>query len=126
MITGHELPQRADGLRGLFYWHREPAIFVRFKTDAEGISYILKTFGGPGLKLKRLDPETLKYMKAAHFQVFIGWHDIQQSLGVRLFDLDTVESGLLLDQTGRLNWQLGYRILVDDQKRIVYMAAWVL
>jgi hypothetical protein len=43
-----------------------------------------------------------------------------------LFELDSIESWLLLDQTGHLDSRLGYRILVDDGKNIVYIAAWFL
>lgn len=52
VISGHKLPAKADSLRALC-WRagRDSCIFVRFETDADGIAYILKTFGGPSAKI---------------------------------------------------------------------------
>ena len=124
-ITGHrKLPKKADGLRAIYYSTNEPAIFVKFQTDSEGIEYILNIFGGPAAKSEMFDADYLKALTAANVTLFSYPSRWQKELGIFLYDQDSIESGRLLtgwvDSEG-LDRYDRYTIFIDDQRNTVYI-----
>lgn len=119
-ITNRELPGKADNLRAIFEESREPCIFVRFDTDSEGVEYILKEFGGERVISKTFDADDIRAPKKSVSKFFTRLSFWQNELGVSLFDPDTIESFRVLEYSG----SRGYKILIDDQSRTVYIFAY--
>ena len=66
-----ELPNKTDDLRAIFESSSDPAIFVRFQTDSEGIEYILEKFGGStAKKLQTVDAGLMKALNEANEALF--------------------------------------------------------
>lgn len=119
-ITNRALPSKAYSLRAIFQEGRDPSIFVRFETDSEGITYILKEFAGERVIFKTLDAGDFRALTRSGRRFFTRLSFWQDELGVCLFDQDTIESGRLLEYRG----SRGYKILIDDQKSAVYIYAY--
>lgn len=112
VIAERELPQKADGLRAILGGGREPAIFVRFETDSEGIAYIVETFGGPPVESWTLNPDLLRNLKASHMSVFHIPSLWEQKMGVHIFDPESIESARILEYPVGMVRELGYKILI--------------
>jgi hypothetical protein len=122
IVTGQQLPSKADGLRAIFQGGREPAIFVRFQTDSEGIKYILETFGGPGVESTTYDADFLKALSTSRANIFPILPIWQEKLGICLYDQESIESGreLKFISGGVEAW---YTIFIDDQRDTVYISS---
>lgn len=121
MIAERELPKKADGLRALLGGGREPVIFVRFKTDSEGIAYIIETFGGPPVESRTLNADFLKILRGFPYGIFplaVQW---EEKKGVCIFDRESIESARILEYPVGHVTRLGYKILIDDKRNTVYM-----
>ena len=120
-----ELPNKTDDLRAIFESGIDPAIFVRFQTDSEGIEYILDKFGGSTANLKTFDAGLMKALNEANEALFFYYPSIwQEKLGICLFDQDSIESGRLLKGSLGSRNQVGYTIFIEDKNNIVYMFIW--
>lgn len=115
-VADSELPRKTEGLRALFQGGREPAIFVRFETDSDGIAYILETFCGSGVRKETFDADKLRLMNSSGLELFITLSLVQEQVGVCLFDQDLIESGCILE--GPM-----YKIFIDDMNNTVYINA---
>jgi hypothetical protein len=126
-VADCDLPEKADGLRAIFKGGREPSIFVRFKTDYDGIAYILETFDVAGVKSETLDADFLRALTASHASIFHIPSLWQEKIGVNIFDQKSIESGRRLEyipgpDTGKAP---GYRIFIDNQRSTVYIHSWL-
>ena len=123
-IAGQELPKRADGLRAIFQGGRDPSVFIRFETDSYGIDYIKRSFTKPGSRATHYDTVTFKELKMSGFSVFSVVSRWQDEIGICLFDLEFIESGLEIRSAsgpGAPNQQ--YHVFIDDKRSIVYIRA---
>jgi len=116
------LPPKADGLRALFRGGREPEIFVRFKTNSEGIAYILDVFGASA-ESETFDEDKLQFMNTNRVGIFPTLSLVQESAGVILLNQNSVKSGRTL--TGCFNPPdgPGYRIFIEDPNSTLYISA---
>ncbi len=125
-VTDHDLPEKAEGLRAIFSGGREPSIFVRFKTNSNGIAYILGTFGGAGVELETLDADFLRALTASRASIFSIPSRWQEKIGVNIFDQESIESGRQIKYIpGPGTIAPGYRIFIDDQQSTVYIFSWL-
>ena len=116
-----ELPKKTESLRAIYYSSSEPAIFVRFQTDPEGIEYILEKFGGPTAKFETFDADRMKALNAANVAVFFYPSQWQEKLGISLYDQDSIESGRKLTGTVDFKGLDRYTIFIEDQRNTVYI-----
>ncbi len=123
MVTGRRLPGSAKNLRAVFWRSRDPAIFVVFETDAEGVAYVKRVFGGPSVKAETLDEARLKAWALSGWQPFWPLSAAEKKLQIRLFDLESLKSALWLQQIGEHGGPPGYDVLIDFEKSIVYIKA---
>jgi len=129
MVAGHELPRRKEDLRAVLWDTMDPAIFVRFRSDADGTAYIIRTFGGADAKPVMLDAEALRRQGEAGWKPFWELEDAEKKWGVpHLFDMGQVKSALsLVTMVGADPFSHGvhrtYRILIDTENNVVYMMA---
>ncbi len=119
-ITNRELPLKADNLRAIFEEGRDPHIFVRFNTDSEGVAHILKEFGGKRVISKSFNADDIGSPKKSGSRFFTRLSFWQNELGISPFDPNTIESCRVLEYSG----SRGYKILIDDQSRTVYIDAY--
>lgn len=122
-LARHELPQKADGLRAIFTGGRDQTIFVIFRTDSEGLAYILEKFSGPGVQSITYNRD-LEYPPASGWAILPELSRAQKALGICIFDQDSFKSGRLLFEPGNPRGQPGYRIFINDQTRTVCMSVW--
>jgi hypothetical protein len=121
-----ELPNKTDGLRAFFLSNREPAIFVRFQTDSEGVEYILEAFGGSDEILRTFDADHMKALTEANVILFFYPSRWQDELGICLFDQNSIESGRMLKGlTGSVGSKVyTSTIFIEDKTNIVYILIW--
>ncbi len=126
-VADRDLPEKADGLRAIFSGGRESAIFVRFKTDSDGIAYILETFGGPDVKLETLDADYLRALTASRVTIFSIPSRWQEKIGINIFDQKSIESGRRLEYVPGIGNGIapGYSIFIDDQRSTVYILCYL-
>jgi hypothetical protein len=116
--TGHDAPAKMEDGRGIIQGGREPSFFIGFRTDDEGLRYILREFG-EGSTIEVLDEEKLR----------CGWHAFagpvhwQKELGVQIYDQDTIHAGKLLTCLSVGGLDPGYTIVIDEQHGAVYIWA---
>jgi hypothetical protein len=110
------LPERTENLRAMFRGGREPAIFVRFETDSEGIEYVLKTFDKSGLRTKKINADS----KLSNI-IFLSPFSWQKEIGVEMFDLDKdpVESGFKIENNPHT--APNFELVIDSQRNTVYI-----
>ena len=93
---------------------------MRFGTDAEGMEYVLETFGGAENDPAALDSNGLAELKGSNISVFAeaaGWQD---ELGLALYDQASLESACLFES--ELEGTC-YKVLIDRQSGTVYLFA---
>ena len=125
VVTNRDLPEKVDDLHAIFTGGREPAIFVRFKTDSSGIAYILEAFDGPDVKSETLDKNRLREWTASRVSIFPTPSLWQKEIGVNIFDQESIESGRLIEFMPGSDPAPGYRIFIDDQGNTVYINSWL-
>jgi hypothetical protein len=86
MITGRDLPSKAEKLRAIFSGGRDPSIFVRFQTDSEGISYVREQLAPSGAEFE-------PFSGTPQFHIVSQWQD---RFGMIILDRRAIESGLKL------------------------------
>lgn len=116
LITGRELPEKTEGLRGILYFFRDREIFVAFQTDQQGCSYILDTFGGQDVQVREFVKERDYVFPLAGFVSANYW---QKKLGISLFDPQTLGVACYLDSGGHPD--TGYQVLIDKDRSKVYI-----
>jgi len=120
-ITKIELPEKADGLRAVFFPGRPPEIFIKFRTDSDGIGYILQRFGGPGSDLEPYDKDKIEYMKQMGLGIFNRESLYQKELVLHICDPNSIKSGWTLYNRKMIGEDAAYAIFVDDQNNTVYV-----
>lgn len=110
-IAGWDLPAKSEELRAQFHGGRDPAIFVRFQTDSEGISRI-------GEHVAPFRAEFEPFSGTPGFYIVSQW---EEESGVRILDQRVIESGLRLKyyEPGALSFE----IVVDTQRNTVQIWA---
>jgi len=119
-VTNRELPEKTDGLRAIYCGGREPAIFVRFETDSEGVAYILEKFGGRGVETNTFDVDSKKRHSVLHVHGMLSYY--QEKIGVHIFDWKDIKSGLELKYSAGI--QPSYEIVIDEQHKTIYIFAY--
>ncbi len=123
-VSKMDLPDNTSGPRAIFEGGREPGIFVVFGTDLEGVEYVKRLFGGPGTLSEYFDVTELKNLKASGYQLFRNASMWQERTGVRLFDQESIESGLRITSGARPGLgRLRYWVFIDDLRNMVFITA---
>ncbi len=116
--TGHDAPAKVEDGRAIVQGGREPSFFIGFRTDAEGLRYVLKEFGEDAA-MEELDEEMLR----------AGWKPYmfpllwEKELGIRIYDQNNVHSGKLLTCQSMGGLEPGYAMVIDEQHGAVYLWA---
>jgi len=115
-----------DDLRCLIYGGRDPAIFLRFRTDSKGIEYMTEAFSRPDVDSKTVHPNAIdaSSLPPSGAPLFLHASAWQEDLGVHLFDRESVESGRVLEYRARASHPDGFQILIDDENGLVYVYAY--
>ena len=144
-ITGQDLPTYVEELRAIQYSYSDlEDIFIAFKTNQEGCSFILNEFGSGQDIMKQEFPDK-EYSRVEYSMVvFLHGYHFQKKLGVDLFDIDLIErisdehldyvftnrypkdavTGYYLKFAGADNSNsIFYRVLVFKNLNIVYITA---
>jgi hypothetical protein len=111
MVTGRDLPRKAEGLRAVFSGGRDPSVFVRFQTDSYGIEYIQE-------QLAPINAKFEPFFGTPSFHIVSSW---EQFHGIRIIDRRAIESGLMLDYV--VFSGVGMRIYIDTQLNNVQIRA---
>jgi hypothetical protein len=123
-MTGFELPEKAENIRAIYPFMRDPHIIIRFQTDSKGIAEVMKVFGGPDAKIKQLNEEYFEESKKEGLNPFYDEFFWQEDLGIVL-NKESFKVGRLLQYDGdRTRKKAGYRIFIDDINNTVYINAW--
>jgi hypothetical protein len=118
-MTGLDLPKKVDGLRAVYYAIRDPLIFVRFKTDSEGIADVLKKFSRPDATFNNYDEDDIKRFRklgADTFPQVAMWQERED--GIHIYDEESLGYGRQINFAGS---SLQYTIYIDDQNSTVYI-----
>ena len=118
-LTRHELPAKTDNLRAIFKGIRDPSIFVKFRTDAEGVEYIKHSFGEQGASSQYLDKEMLKYKTIFTESI------MEECAGINLFDQESAGPGLEISREAWGKSRLSYKIFIEDKTNTVYIYAFL-
>jgi hypothetical protein len=113
-IAGWYLPIESKELRALFHGGRDPAIFVRFQTDSEGISHIREQIAPKGGEYK-----TFSGSLSSYFYIISQWEDWS---GIHILDQPDIKSGFGLEYSD-YQWDstVSIKILIDSQHNKVYI-----
>jgi hypothetical protein len=120
-LTGHSLPKTADNLSAIYAGGGDPGIFLRFETDANGIAYVLDTFSGKTTTITSLNANDLRAISRSGEQIFQRPSYWQETLGVSIFDQESIGSARLMESGPFFG--VCYKILIDDWRNTVYMHA---
>ena len=118
--TGHDAPAKMEDARGIIQGGREPSFFIGFRTDDEGLRYVLQEFGGWRVATEMLDGEELR--SRCGWNEFAGPLRWQKELGVLIYDQDTIHSGKLLTCHSS-SLDPSYTIVIDEQHDAIYLWA---
>ncbi|MDI6450184.1 hypothetical protein [Anaerobaca lacustris] len=121
-LTEHELPEKADNLRAIYEGGRDPGIFVRFTTDAEGIAFIVETLRRPRSTDTTLSAEEWCAMKRFGPTMFVGPMYWQMQLDIHLFDPNSIASARVL-KSGPIK-RTRFEVLIDHEHHTVYIYAY--
>lgn len=118
--SGHDAPAMLKEAQGIVQGGRDPAVFVRFRTDDQGLRYIVQEFGRPGAPVKLLDMEVVHEIGWPVFTTMLSW---QRELGVDVYDPPTIRSARVLtcESPGGLG-PTSY-VLIDEEQHTVYILA---
>ena len=123
-VAQRDLPDNTSGLRAIFQGGREPRVFITFETNVEGVEYVKRSFGGPGARSEHFDAAAFKELKASGYQLFYNPSIWQKRTGVRLFDQESIESGLqITSDAGPGTGRLRYCVFIDDVRNVVLISA---
>ena len=119
-ITNRDLPRTIEDARALFLGGVDPAIFVKFRTDSEGIKFICDVFGKPWADIKAVDSGWIRGLTESGAHIFYIPFQWEEKTGIHLFAQDTIESGRMLEYLGPPGTG-GYTVFLDDSKSTVYI-----
>ncbi len=114
--TGRALPETVEGAQGMISGGRDVAVFVRFHTDKAGIQYMLRVFGGPGVRTETFNEEDLH---SRH--VFVMAEQWQERLNVRLYDRESIRSATVITPIVTSDG-LDYILLIDLERDDIYLS----
>ena len=121
-MTERDMPQVADNAQAIWFGSREPHIFVRFETDANGIAHIERAFNIPGAKCKVFDAERVRGLVQSgvtFFPYVVLW---QERTGTAIFDPNSLGPGRKITYS-RSGWE-GWEVYIDQEQHTVYVYAW--
>jgi hypothetical protein len=121
-ITDRELPSETDDLKALFHGGVDPAIFVRFRTNSDGINFICNSFVKSETTIKVVDPNWMRALTEGGGHIFYIPFQWEQRVGIRVFDQERIESAKVLEYLGPPGTG-GYKILIDNKRNVVYIHA---
>ena len=116
--SGHDAPAVMEDAQGIISGGREPGFFLRFRTDDQGLQYILEEFGGRHAPVEVTGEEALRFGYLP-FDMAVPW---QNELGIRIFDPSTIHSGRILTRHSS-SLDPAYTVLIDDRQHTVYILA---
>ncbi len=119
--SGHAAPAVMEDAQGMVHGGRDPSVFVRFRTDDQGLRYILQEFGGWNVAVEVLDMEVFRSVPSG-WHMFAGEMVSQKKLGVRIYDPTTIRSARVLIRNS-YSFNPSYYLLIDEEQHTVYMLA---
>jgi hypothetical protein len=119
--SGHAAPAVMEDAQGIVHGGRDPAVFVWFRTDDQGLRYILQEFGGPDVTVEVLDMEVFRAVPSGWFR-FAGMKHWQEKLGVHIYDPSTIRSARVLVRNSH-SFDPSYYLLIDEEQLTVYILA---
>lgn len=120
LVTEQELPEETKMVRALFQGGFDPCLFVEFEADPD----VIKEFLMPFLRFKLsedkiVDPDFIRYVNSSGSILFFNASVWQKELGIKWFDQTVIRHGRLIEYLGPPGTG-GFKILVDDDRSIVY------
>jgi len=118
-ISERDLPEVVRNARGIWWGGREPRIFLRFDTDANGIASIEKMFDTPQAEREILDGSRLRGLVVGGWTGFSSADVWQEKTGVRIFDPKEWGAGKWIthNSSGGEYWQ----VYIDEEHGAVYL-----
>lgn len=121
--TGGELPPRADAMQAVFSGGLDPGIFLRFRTDASGIEYILDAFAGPDVKDTTFGPDGVAMPSGWHRKWLGVASQWEEEAGLQIWDQNSIDSARVLESIPKQGASDGYQVLIDEETMTVYIFA---
>ncbi len=119
--SGHAAPAMMEDAQGIVCGGRDPAVFVRFRTDDQGLQYVLQEFGGPDAVVEVLDMEVFRSVPSG-WHMFAGVTHWQAELGVHIYDPSTIRSARVLIRNS-YSFDPSYYLLIDEEQHTIYIWA---
>lgn len=114
-LSGKNLPEETVGLRGLLEEGMDPAIVVKFETNADGITHILQTFGGERVPRHTMPAqEVTRFIEQKHSRAYTLLLYWQQQVADPFFDGDFDGLVQVLESTRHV-------VVIDDDAGRVYV-----
>jgi hypothetical protein len=125
-MTGFEIPENAENIRGFYPLMRDPHIFIKFETEPEGIAEVMKAFSGSDVEMTQLNEEDYEQRKKYGRKLFISPSRWQEEISIKFFDEESFKVGIMLERRRHDHGgdSTRYEILIDDISNIVYIHAW--
>jgi hypothetical protein len=111
-----------EDAQGIVHGGRDPAVFVRFRTDDHGLQYVLQEFGGPDVAVEMLDEDVLRCVPSGWFR-FASVMNWQKKLGVQVYDPSTIHSAKVLMRQSPTGFDPTWYLLIDEPQHAVYILA---
>ncbi len=121
-VSRRRLPEEIEGARALSQGGADPSIFMKFRTDPNGIESICQAFTTPEAQLKPVEPSWLRTFTASGGHIFSVASRWEQRTGIQLFDQKAIESGRMLEYVGVPGTE-AYTVFIDDKNGTVYIYA---
>jgi len=125
-LTGRKLPGKVENLRAILFGYRGyKDLYVAFKTDQKGCSYILDVFSGQDVPKQEFPQDTDEPFKW-DVDIFDMGYNFQKKLGIVLFDKNLYDrvrgDAMELANTGRYpeDAVTGYYIEFDAKSKLAF------
>lgn len=121
-VTGRQLPEEIEGAQALSQGGADPSIFMKLRTDPNGIKSICQAFTTSEAQPEPVEPSWLRTFTASGGHIFSVASRWEQRTGVQLFDQKAIESGRMLEYVGFPGTE-AYTVFIDDKNGTVYIYA---
>lgn len=119
--TGHDLPVVTREAQAIWSGDREPSIFVRFRTDPNGLAYIEETFGGAKAQSEAFTAEEIDILTGSGGDFYPMPRLWQQKVGLSLYGPRALGAGRHITFGERHGG--GWSIYIDEEHGFVYVLA---